>query len=80
MRRSLAGGAGRIHGWVNPTRSPGIRTVSVPTNQLDYSFSSGRFKGYQKDSLLILSFTVLLLQAFEEQCGILLSRFRCKPT
>ena len=82
MRSCLAGGGGHFHGWVNPTRSSGIRTVSVtvPTNQLDYCFSSGRFKGLQKDSLLILSFTELLLQAYEEQCGILLSRFRCKPT
>ena len=27
--RSLAGGGGRFHGWVNPTRSSGIRTVSL---------------------------------------------------
>ena len=33
-----------------------------------------------KKSLLVLSFNVLLLQAYEEQCDILLSRFRCKPT
>ena len=43
----LVGGGGHFHGWVYPTRSSGIRTVSVtvPTNQLDYCFSSGRFKG-----------------------------------
>ena len=31
-----------FHGWVNRTRSSGIRTVSVtvPTNQLDYCFNS----------------------------------------
>ena len=54
--------------------------VTDPTNQLDYRFNSCRFKGEQKASLLILSFTELLLQAYEEQCGILLSRIRCKPT
>ena len=26
VRRSLAGNGGRFHGWVNPTRSSGIRT------------------------------------------------------
>ena len=33
----FVGDGGRFHGWVNPTRSSGIRTVSVsvtvPTNQ-----------------------------------------------
>ena len=33
--------------------------------------------GNKKDSSLVLSFPVLLLQPCEEQCGILLSRFRC---
>ena len=80
--RSLAAVGGRFHGQVNPTRSSGICTVSVtvPTNPLDHCFSSGRFKEKQKDSLLILSFPVLLLQPYEKRCGILLSQFHCKPT
>ena len=33
-----------------------------------------------KRQLTDTDFTVLLLQAYEEPCGILMSRFRCKPT
>ena len=42
----FGGGGGRFHGWVNPTRSSGIRTESVtaPMIQLDHCFCSGRFK------------------------------------
>ena len=55
VRRSLAGCGGRFHDWVNPTRSSGIRTVTVsvtvPTNQLDYCFSSGSIQRVAKTQL-----------------------------
>ena len=52
--------------------------LSIPTNPLDHCFSSGRFKGWQKDSVLILSFPVLLPQMYEEQCATLRSQFHCQ--
>ena len=78
---------GCSHGQVNPIRSSDIRTghcVCDCPNESTGVWTTVSVlvdsKGNNKDSLLILSFPVLLLQAYEEQCGILTLRFRCKST
>ena len=57
------------------------RGLSIPTIPLDHCFYSlVDSNGNNKDSAVILYSPVLSVHQYEEQCGILLSRFLCKPT
>ena len=79
VKRSLAAIGGRFHGQVNPTRLSVICTVCDCQSQrlhwttVSVLVDSKGNNQVSSVSLLILSFTELLLQAYEKQCGILLS-------
>ena len=69
------GGCWWSFSWLGQSVSVTVLGQRIHWNTVSVLLDS---KVNKKDILLILSFTVLLLQAYEEQCGILLSRFRCK--